>query len=180
MVSRHVAFRAKMALAMLTIGMAVKRPSCLGAKRGRGEFRYDFAALCFVLGVCGSPFGSPANAEEPERVAAKTEIDDGTAQETVLVSFSYSAPEGVEAEIAKEHNLKLVSKLGLPTLGMRIVRYAIPDSRPLATVLARLRAACQQCAGQRPIPRTRARGAGHGGRLAAKASTGRPEKDGGS
>jgi hypothetical protein len=125
---------------MLTIGMAVERPSCLGAKRGRGEVRRTFAALCFVLVTCGTPFGPPANAEEPEQIAAKTEIDDGTAQETVLVSFGYSAPEGVEAEIAKEHNLKLVSKLGLPTLGMRIVRYAIPDSRPLATVLARLRA----------------------------------------
>ncbi len=58
----------------------------------------------------------------------------------MLVSFTLSAPDGVELEIAKEHNLELVSKLPLPTLGIRVVRYAIPDSRPVAAVIARLRA----------------------------------------
>jgi hypothetical protein len=129
-----------MTTAMMTMGMSVEFLAHFGAIGGCRGLRCRLVAICITLMTFGPAYSPPANAEEAEQIAAKTEIDDGTSQESVLVSFTLSAPDGVEAEIAKEHNLELVSKLPLPTLGIRVVRYAVPDSRPIAAVLARLRA----------------------------------------
>ncbi len=125
---------------MMTMGMSVELLAHFGAKDGSRGLRCGFAAICAALMTFGTAYDHPANAEEAEQIAAKTEIDDGASSEFVLVSFTLSAPDGVEADIAKEHNLELVSKLPLPTLGIRVVRYVVPDSRPIAAVLARLRA----------------------------------------
>jgi hypothetical protein len=124
---------------MHTMGIAAEFLTYFGAKGCGAKIRRVFAAICVTFMACGAAYGPSANAEEAEQIAAKPEIDDGTSQESVLVSFTLSAPAGVEAEIAKEHNLEFVSKLPLPTLGIRVVRYTIPDSRPMAAVLARLR-----------------------------------------
>jgi len=124
---------------MLTMRKAAEYPTGFGAGYFGGGARSGFAAICVALIACGAAYAPSANAEEAEQIAAKTEIDDGASQESVLVSFTLSAPDGVEAEVAKEHNLELVSKLPLPTLGIRVVRYVVPDSRPIAAVLARLR-----------------------------------------
>lgn len=125
---------------MHMMGMAFEFLARFGAKGSGREVRCGFAAICVALMTCGAAYGPSANAEEAEPIAAKTEIDDGTSRESVLVSFTLSAPDGAETEIAKDHNLELVSKLPLPTLGIRVVRYVVPDSRPIAAVIARLRA----------------------------------------
>jgi hypothetical protein len=115
-------------------------PTGFGAGYCGGWLRCTLAAFCIAVAACGAAHGPAAHAEEAERIAAKTDIDEGTSRESVLVSFTLTAPDGVEAEIASEHNLELVSKLPLPTLGIRVVRYHIPDSRPISAVIARLRA----------------------------------------
>lgn len=112
----------------------------IDARNCGGTLRCGVVSVCVALMTCCTAFGSPARAEEPKQVAARAQGEEDTSRESVLVSFTLSAPEGVEDEVAKEHNLELVSKLPLPTLGMRVVRYAVPDARPIATVLERLRA----------------------------------------
>jgi hypothetical protein len=99
-----------------------------------------FLAIGTALIACCAGNGSSLRAEEPEQIAAQTSVDESALRESVLVSFTLSAPDGVENEVAKDYNLELVSKLPLPTLGLRVVRYAVPDSRSIASIIAKLRA----------------------------------------
>lgn len=90
--------------------------------------------------VCLADYAPSARADEARQEVAQARADQNGEREQVLVSFTTSAPDGVEIEVAKAHKLELMSKLPLPTLGLRIVRYAIPDSRTADAVLASLRA----------------------------------------
>jgi hypothetical protein len=65
---------------------------------------------------------------------------EGSVGDTVLAAFPLSAPDSVEEEVAKEYKLELVDRQTLPSLGLRIARYRVPDLRSLATVVDRLRA----------------------------------------
>jgi len=58
----------------------------------------------------------------------------------VLALFDASAPETVENEVARAYGLELVSRLTVPTLEKRMVRFRIPDGRSIAEVVAVLRA----------------------------------------
>jgi hypothetical protein len=60
--------------------------------------------------------------------------------EGVLALFDASTLESVDDEVAKAHGLELVSRLALPSLGKRIVRFRIPDGRSVEDLVAVLRA----------------------------------------
>jgi hypothetical protein len=102
-----------------------------------------FCAACLALTALGATCAASVRADETgparEQVAAASPDGESSSRESVLVSFASTAPAGVENDIAREHNLELVSRLTLPTVGLRIVRYSVPDARPVAKVLARLR-----------------------------------------
>jgi hypothetical protein len=60
--------------------------------------------------------------------------------EGVLALFDTSTSEGIEDEVAKAHGLELVSRLALPSLDKRMVRFRIPDGRSVEDVITVLRA----------------------------------------
>jgi len=62
-----------------------------------------------------------------------------SAEDTVLALFPLDAREGIEAEVANAHRLELVGK-PMVAFGLRLARYRIPDARPIAAIVDRLRA----------------------------------------
>jgi hypothetical protein len=66
--------------------------------------------------------------------------DAGQHQELALAAFPSSAPESLEEEVAKAHGLEIVRRTTISSLGLRLVRYRIPDARPLSAVVDRLKA----------------------------------------
>lgn len=108
-------------------------------KKPRRAVRRAMALLVALAPALG-PAAVSVRAEEAKEIAAKPAASENPSrEESVLVSLSFTSPAGVENDIAREHNLELVSRLALPTVGLRVVRYTIPDGRPVAAVLARLR-----------------------------------------
>jgi hypothetical protein len=63
-----------------------------------------------------------------------------TSGETIVAAFDLSAPNDVEEKIAIDFKLEIVSQVTLPSLGWRIVRYRVPDLRPVDTIVDRMRA----------------------------------------
>jgi hypothetical protein len=61
-------------------------------------------------------------------------------RDAILAFFDESTPETVEEEVAKTHGLEVVSRKTLTVLGMRMVRFRVPDARSVTDVIAILRA----------------------------------------
>jgi hypothetical protein len=72
--------------------------------------------------------------------SAPRAADGAGEDDTILVAVGLSAPEDVEEAVAKDFGVEIVSKVRLANLGVRLVRYRVPDLRPIETVLARLNA----------------------------------------
>jgi hypothetical protein len=128
--------------------MQVNRTSfCCRACPDAAALVREAGYLCCVAALAALTFAAidSVRAGEQQSAAAGQTTSPGPVEasahrHSVLVAFAFSAPSGVEDEIAKEHQLELVDKLALPTLGLRVVRYTIPDSRTLESVLVELRA----------------------------------------
>jgi len=63
----------------------------------------------------------------------------GSSEEALAV-FPASAPESLDEEVAKAHGLEVVGRSTISSVGLRLVRYRIPDARALSTVVDRLKA----------------------------------------
>ena len=53
---------------------------------------------------------------------------------------SVLGPESLDEEVAKAHGLEIVGRNTMSSLGLRLVRYRIPDGRSLSSVVERLKA----------------------------------------
>jgi hypothetical protein len=56
--------------------------------------------------------------------------------DVILAFFDDSTPETIEEEVAKAHGLEVVSRKTLTLLGMRMVRFRVPDARTVTDVIA--------------------------------------------
>ena len=61
-------------------------------------------------------------------------------EELVLAAFPSSASESLDEEVAKTHGLEIAGRNTMSSLGLRLVRYRIPDGRSLSNVVERLKA----------------------------------------
>lgn len=60
--------------------------------------------------------------------------------ETILAAFHASTAESIEEELAKQHGLKIVRRMMLPSLDLRVVTYRAGDGSTSAEIVQRLRA----------------------------------------
>jgi Subtilase family len=58
----------------------------------------------------------------------------------ILVTMSPAVPEQLDVAIAQTHGLRLIERMTLGLIDRRVVRYRIPDRRPVAALVAALRA----------------------------------------
>lgn len=97
--------------------------------------------------------GSDAQARQPTKRGAYEERDlwqlvqssatpviEGSANEAnIVAAFAESAPEGIEEEIARELDLKIVKRMVMSNLGLRVVGYRMRDTTAMSSVLERMR-----------------------------------------
>jgi hypothetical protein len=80
---------------------------------------------------------SPRLEQEERLLAQAARLLTADASGTILAAFDPAAPQGVEAEIAEQYRLELVEWVS--RIGLRIVRYRIPDARAPAAVAEALK-----------------------------------------
>jgi hypothetical protein len=84
--------------------------------------------------------------------ASVVAADPASSASIVLASFDLTTPHQAEADIARELGLVLVDWKEHPGLGFRVVRFRIPDGRPIAPLIERLRADRRVRSAQTSVP----------------------------
>lgn len=124
----------------------------LGFVNGPSAQPWDLETLLLtqVAAVSAGPTVSPdrsgprsAETSGSKRLLAESplpvSVEAGSSEETILAAFALSAPHSLEEEVASEHKLQLLDRMEVPLVGLRIVRYRVPDSRPITMVITSLR-----------------------------------------
>jgi len=88
------------------------------------------------------PGGMPPNGTPQAPTARPPGIASQSAfvSDEVLVTVPRAAPESLDAAVAQTHGLRLLERTTVGLIDRRVVRYRIPDRRPVAALVAALRA----------------------------------------
>lgn len=70
---------------------------------------------------------------------AATKTDAVADDDTILVALASSVAQSVDEDIAKQYDLELLERTELPALGLRILQFRAPSSRPTGPLLSELR-----------------------------------------
>jgi subtilisin family serine protease len=90
----------------------------------------------------GSPPPPPpaATRQSPNQGPPNPANRDTFVPNEVLVTVARTAPESIDDAVAQSHGLQVLERMTIRLVDRRIVRYRIADRRPVATLLAALRA----------------------------------------
>lgn len=79
-----------------------------------------------------------ANLQRLPQNGPPTQVEAPAPDDTILVALALSEPYTVAEHIAEQHRLELLDQTELSSLGLRVVRYRVPDDRPIAPIIANL------------------------------------------
>ena len=136
-------------------GKQAANPVCIGGRVKSGRCRCRRAGArrqirksVFACARGGKPVvlpstangaaGQPANPAQNRTGRDEARLPRFVPNE-VLVTVRQATGENVDAAVARRHGLKIAGRSRLGTLGARLVRFLIPDGRPVADVVAALK-----------------------------------------